>query len=37
MGANLVRYSAVGTAIVRAADARAALRPPPASRRRRDG
>jgi MerR family transcriptional regulator/heat shock protein HspR len=42
MSANIVRYSGVGTAIVRAADARAALRPPPpasasASRRRRDG
>ena len=33
MGANIVRYSGVGTAIVRAADARAALAP----RRRRDG
>jgi MerR family transcriptional regulator/heat shock protein HspR len=34
MGANIVRYSGVGTAIVRAADARAALAP---QRRRRDG
>jgi MerR family transcriptional regulator/heat shock protein HspR len=33
MGTNIVRYSGVGTAIVRAADARAALAP----RRRRDG
>jgi len=37
MGANIVRYSGAGTAIVRAADARAALRPLPPSRRRRDG
>jgi hypothetical protein len=36
MGSNIVRYSGVGTAIVRAADARAALAPP-GSRRRRDG
>ena len=36
MGANIVRYSGASTAIVRAADARAALRPP-AARRRREG
>ena len=34
MGANIVRYAASGTAIVRAADARSSFGPPPGARRR---
>jgi MerR family transcriptional regulator/heat shock protein HspR len=34
MGANIVRYSGSGTALVRAADARAMFRPPPGARKR---
>ena len=34
MGANIVRYSGSGTAIVRAADARATFKAPPGARRR---
>jgi len=34
MSANIVRYTGAGTAIVRAADARSAFRPPPGARKR---